>query len=147
MSSLNNRVDSLYLATSILSTLVNYRCISHRFSFPMFFELFFFFSTILTTAGRKRGYQIVQEGLKDQPLSVSPDDTKKPEDLKLAMEDMNAKMENMQEDTNIVKQQHNISAEHVMGSADPKKMPDGRGIQGADLLQNNKKRIFIRSRL
>lgn len=117
------------------------------FLFPHVFWTFFFFSTILTTAGRKRGYQIVQEGLKDQPLSVSPDDTKKPEDLKLAMEDMNAKMENMQEDTNIVKQQHNISAEHVMGSADPKKMPDGRGIQGADLLQNNKKRIFIRSRL
>ncbi|CAB4277606.1 unnamed protein product [Prunus armeniaca] len=97
--------------------------------------------------GRKQVYQIVQEGLKDQPPSVSPNDNKKPEDLKLAMKDMHAKMENMQEDTNIVKQQHNISAEHVMGSADPKKMPDERGIQGSDLLQNNKKKIFIRSRL
>lgn len=92
-------------------------------------------------------YQIVQEGLKDQPLSVSPNDNKKPEDLKLAMEDMRAKMEDMQEDTNIVKQQHNISAEHVVRSADPKKMQDGGGIQGSDPLPNNKKKIFIRSRL
>lgn len=100
----------------------------------------------MTTAGRKQVYQILQEGLKDQPLSVSPYDKMKPEDLKLAMEDMHAKMENMQEDMNIVKQQHNISAEHVVGSADPKKIPDV-GIQGSDHPQNSKKKIFIRSRL
>lgn len=89
----------------------------------------------------------MREGLKDHPpLSASLDDKKKPEDLKLVMEEMHAKMEQMQEDTNIVKQQHKTSAEHVEGSRHPKKMPD-EGVQGSDLLQNKKKKIFIRSRL
>ncbi|KAM1356626.1 hypothetical protein ACFX13_031452 [Malus domestica] len=97
--------------------------------------------------GRKQAHQIVREGLKDHPpLSASLDDKKKPEDLKLVMEEMHAKMEQMQEDTNIVKQQHKTSAEHVEGSRHPKKMPD-EGVQGSDLLQNKKKKIFIRSRL
>lgn len=47
-------------------------------------------------------HQILQEGLKDQPpLSASPDDKKKPEDLKLVMEEMHANMEQMQEGTDI----------------------------------------------
>lgn len=91
-------------------------------------------------------YEIVQERLKDQPLSTSLDDKKKPLDVKLGMEEMQAKMENMQEYTNIVKQQHEISAKHVEGSDHPKKIPD-ESIHGSDLPQTNRKKIFIRSRL
>lgn len=91
-------------------------------------------------------YEIVQERLKDQSLSTSLDDKKKPQDVKLGMEEMQAKMEKMQDDTNIVKQQHEISAIHVEGSDHPKKIPD-EGIHGSDLPQTNRKKIFIRSRL
>lgn len=91
-------------------------------------------------------YEIVQERLKDQPLSTSLDDKKKPQDVKLGMEEMQAKMEKMQEDSNIVKQQHEISAIHVEGSDHPKKIPD-ESIHGSDLPQTNRKKIFIRSRL
>ncbi|KAM5585897.1 hypothetical protein ABKV19_005018 [Rosa sericea] len=97
-------------------------------------------------AGRKQVYEIVQERLKDQTLSTCLDDKKKPQDVKLGMEEMQAKMEKMQEDMNIVKQQHQISAKHVERSDHPKKMPD-RSIHGADLPENNRKKIFIRSRL
>ncbi|RXH83063.1 hypothetical protein DVH24_003561 [Malus domestica] len=50
------------------------------------------------------------------------------------MAEMHSNMEQMQEGTNIVKQQWH-----------PKKMPD-EGVRGSDLLQDNKKKIFIRSR-
>ncbi|XP_004294550.1 PREDICTED: uncharacterized protein LOC101309517 [Fragaria vesca subsp. vesca] len=97
-------------------------------------------------AGRKQVYEIVQERLKDQIPSTCLDDKKKPQDVKLGTEEMQAKMEKMQEESNIVKLQHQISAKPVKRSDHPKKMPD-ESIHGSDVPENNRKKIFIRSRL
>ncbi|XP_050368176.1 uncharacterized protein LOC126786399 [Argentina anserina] len=99
-------------------------------------------------AGRRQVYDIVQEHLKNQTRSTCLDDTKKPQDVKIGMEEVQEKVEKMQEDKNIVKQvkQHHLSAKHVDRSDQPKKMPD-QSIHGSDLSGNNRKKIFIRSRL
>ncbi|XP_059444922.1 uncharacterized protein LOC132176670 isoform X1 [Corylus avellana] len=98
--------------------------------------------------GRKKVHKIVQEGFMHQCPTPCLNDKKKPEDLKLAMEELQAK-ELMQEDMNKVEQGNKISAKSVNGSEDPeplKKLPNEDNKE-SDLLKTDKKRVFLRSRL
>lgn len=65
---------------------------------------------------------------------------------KITDKDLQAKMEKMQEDMNDVKQQLKISTKCVEESESSKKKPE-EDMKGYDLLQNNRKGVFIRSRL
>lgn len=83
-----------------------------------------------------------------QRPTPSLNDKKKPEDLKLEMEELQAK-ELMQEHMNKVEQGNKISAKSANGSEDPeplKKTPN-EGNKESDLLKTDKKRVFLRSRL
>lgn len=83
-----------------------------------------------------------------QCSTPSLNDKKKPEDFKLAMQELQAK-ELMQENMNKVEQGNKISAKSVDGSEHPeplKKIPN-EGNKESDLLKTDKKRVFLRSRL
>lgn len=90
-------------------------------------------------------YKIVQEGFKIQPSSCSVSDKTNFNGIE-SMEEMQTKMEEMQEDMNVVKQQSKAAGKLSEGSKPRKKIPD-EGIKGSDLLRTNEKRVFIRSRL
>lgn len=91
-------------------------------------------------------HKIGQEGLKNTPHSSSLTE-KKSEELKLVMDKMQAEMEEAEEHKNKMMQHHCTSAKIVDVSEPMKKFP-GEGAKGsANVMQNDKKRIFIRSRL
>lgn len=90
-------------------------------------------------------YKIVQEGFKNQPPSCSLNDKTNSNDIE-SVEEMQAKMEEMQEDMNVVKQQNKASAKLSERSKPQKKIPN-EDIKGSDLLRTNERRVFIRSRL
>ena len=85
------------------------------------------------------------DGLKYQPQPLLLDDKKKCKDTESA-EDMQVKMEEMQEFMNNVKAQNKTSAKPTKGSIPQQKKPN-EGIKGSDLLKTKEKIIFIRSRL
>ncbi|GMN65223.1 hypothetical protein TIFTF001_034290 [Ficus carica] len=126
-----------------------------------------------------------QEESKDQLFPLPFDGKNEPRDLKLAREEMQAKMakwqedmnkikhchktsancveesealkkaldeklqasiEKMQEDLNDVKQQHIILAKSMEESNLPKKKPE-EDMKGYDIVQKDRKRVFISSRL
>lgn len=89
-------------------------------------------------------YKIVQEGLKDQSPSLSCNDEKKP--AKLTVEELEAKMEKMQEELNNIKAETKTAVAHAKEPDHPKKIPDGP-VKGSDLELTDKKRVMIRSRL
>lgn len=95
--------------------------------------------------GGKKVYKIVLDGLKYQPLPVLLDDKNKCKDIE-SPEEMQAKMEEMQELMNNVKPQNKTSVKPTEGSMPQKKIPN-EGIKGSDLLKTKEKRVFIRSRL
>jgi hypothetical protein len=97
-------------------------------------------------AGRKQVHKIVLEGFKHQSPSPSLNDVKKPEDLKLVMEGLQAKMEELQEDMNKAKQRNKISAKSLSGSEPPKKIRN-EASKELDSPKMDKKRVFIHSRL
>lgn len=88
--------------------------------------------------------KIRQGGLKDTPHSPSLN-VKQPEELKLVMDKMAAEMEEAEANKNKMKLHHCTSANIVDVSVPLKKLP-GEGPKGSAVMQN-KKRIFIRSRL
>lgn len=101
--------------------------------------------TFWLSAGGMKVYKIVKEGLKDQPLSLNPNEIKKPE-LTAVMEEMQARMGKMQEEMNTIKQHSKISIESAKGSEPLKECPD-EPIKGSAPLKTDPKRVFIRSRL
>jgi predicted nuclease with TOPRIM domain len=97
-------------------------------------------------AGRKQVHKIVLEGFKHQSPSPSLNDVKKPEDLKLVMEGLQAKMEELQEDMNKAKQRNKISAKSVSGS-EPLKKIQNEASKELHPPKMDKKRVFIHSQL
>ncbi|XP_040988302.1 uncharacterized protein LOC121235929 [Juglans microcarpa x Juglans regia] len=103
--------------------------------------------SLKAVTGRKQMHKIVQEGFRHQPASPALDDKKKPEDLKVVMQELQAKEDGVQEDTNKPKQGTRASAKSVNGSSAVLKKKPNDGKKGSDLLETDKKRVFIRSRL
>lgn len=97
-------------------------------------------------AGRKQVHKIVLEGFKHQSPSPSLNDVKKPEDLKLVMEGLQAKMEELQEDMKKEKQRNKISAKSVSGS-EPLKKIQNEASKELHPPKMDKKRVFIHSQL
>ncbi|TXG67129.1 hypothetical protein EZV62_008404 [Acer yangbiense] len=94
--------------------------------------------------GGKKVYQFVEERLKNQPPLYCLNAEKKLEPV----EEMQAKMEEMHEGMNILKQQNNTSVKLAEESQiQKKKIPNEEGFKGSDLPETNQKRVFIRSRL
>ncbi|KAL5737926.1 hypothetical protein ACOSP7_030687 [Xanthoceras sorbifolium] len=94
--------------------------------------------------GGKKAYQIVQERLKNQPPLRCSNDEKKLEPV----EELQAKMEEMHEGTNKLKQQNVTSVKLVEESnLRKKKTPNDGGLKASDPSKTNEKRVFIRSRL
>ncbi|KAK1581798.1 hypothetical protein Q3G72_009113 [Acer saccharum] len=94
--------------------------------------------------GGKKVYQFVEERLKNQPPLFCLNAEKKLEPV----EEMQAKMEEMHEGMNILKQQNNTSVKLAEDSQiQKKKIPNEEGYKGSDLPETNQKRVFIRSRL
>uniref|UniRef100_A0A2N9ETS5 Disease resistance protein winged helix domain-containing protein n=1 Tax=Fagus sylvatica TaxID=28930 RepID=A0A2N9ETS5_FAGSY len=93
---------------------------------------------------RKQVHKIVLEGFKHQSPSPSLNDVKKPEDLKLVMEGLQAKMEELQEDMNKAKQRNKISAKSVSGS-EPLKKIQNEASKELHPPKMDKKRVFIHS--
>ncbi|KDP38939.1 hypothetical protein JCGZ_00696 [Jatropha curcas] len=94
--------------------------------------------------GPKKLYRIVQERLKNPPTSLSLKNCKKPEDVKL-LEDMQIKEEETEGMVKL-KKQNDTSAKFVRGKEGLKKEPN-EGNRSSDVLEPEKNRIFIRSRL
>ncbi|KAL9444186.1 hypothetical protein AB3S75_017379 [Citrus x aurantiifolia] len=95
--------------------------------------------------GRKKVYKAVLDGLKYQPQPLLLDDKKKCRDTESA-EEMQVKMEEMQELMDNVKPQNKTSVKPTKGSMPQQKKPND-GIKGSDLPKTKEKRIVIRSRL
>ncbi|XP_031266652.1 uncharacterized protein LOC116125059 [Pistacia vera] len=95
--------------------------------------------------GGRKLYKILQEGFKNQPPPCSLNERTNLHDIE-SVEEMQAKMEEMQEDMNIVKQQNKASAKLSEPPKPQKKIPN-EDIKGSDLLRTKEKRVFIRSRL
>ncbi|XP_059662600.1 uncharacterized protein LOC132308519 [Cornus florida] len=89
--------------------------------------------------------KIVKEGLNDQLSSDNANENKKP-DLTIVVEEMQAKMEKMQEDMNSTKQQNDISIQCAQGS-EPLKEFSTPPVKGSVPLKTDAKKIMIRSRL
>ncbi|XP_038905013.1 uncharacterized protein LOC120091185 [Benincasa hispida] len=104
-----------------------------------------FFSSLKAVSGKNQAHKVGGGGLKDTPHSSSLNE-KKPEELKLVLDKMQAEMEKTEADKNKMKQHHCTSAEIVDDSEPLKKLP-GEGVKGSANEIQNKKRIFIRSRL
>lgn len=95
----------------------------------------------MSFAGRKEVKKVEQQELRyKRPFPVSFNEPKKQEDVKLVV------MEKVQENMNNVKQQHETAAECVAGRG-ALEDTSGGGFKGSDLLQNQRKKVFIRSRL
>ncbi|KAJ9182832.1 hypothetical protein P3X46_006782 [Hevea brasiliensis] len=95
--------------------------------------------------GPKKFYKFVQERLQNPPTSLPLNNCKKPADVKL-VEEMQIKVEEMLEDMAKLKQQNETSAKCMEGTKPVKKGPN-EGSRKLDVLEPEKKRIFIRSRL
>ncbi|KAJ1408500.1 hypothetical protein SESBI_23483 [Sesbania bispinosa] len=96
--------------------------------------------------GRKQADKMVPEGLINIPLPTTPLKAKKTPHLKVANDlHLEAKMEEVKEDMNNIKQQYAASTKHVEESLPPNKSDDG--FKGINLMQKNGRRVFIRSRL
>ncbi|GLT67338.1 hypothetical protein SLA2020_396540 [Shorea laevis] len=100
--------------------------------------------SIKGVTGGKKVYKIMQERLIDRP-SPCLNEKKKPEDCR-AVEKMQVKIEEIEEEMDNIKQQSTPSAKTVGVSEPLKKTPSG-GNKGLDFDNDNRKRIFIRSRL
>ncbi|CAK9321920.1 unnamed protein product [Citrullus colocynthis] len=103
------------------------------------------FSSLKPISGKNRAHKIGQGEIKETPHSSSLNE-KKPEELKLVMDKMQAEMEETEGHKNKMKQHHCTSAEVVDDSEPLKKLP-GEGAKGSANVTENRKRIFIRSRL
>ncbi|KAF2285946.1 hypothetical protein GH714_009137 [Hevea brasiliensis] len=79
------------------------------------------------------------------PTSLPLNNCKRPADVKL-VEEMQKKVEEMLEDMAKLKQQNETSAKCMEGTKPVKKGPN-EGSKKLDVLEPEKKRIFIRSRL
>lgn len=88
----------------------------------------------------------MQDGAKDRVLCLSLKEDSRPGDLKVGLNDICEIMEKRQEGSNKVRQEHERSAESVMGSESSKKTPN-EGSKPLDLPRAAEKRLFIRSRL
>ncbi|KAH0721951.1 hypothetical protein KY289_004995 [Solanum tuberosum] len=90
------------------------------------------------------GSKITKEGLKDQSPS-HPSSRVEKQDVTAVMEEMQAKMEKLQDDMNNTKQQNEVSTKCITGldsfefSDDP--------IKSSTPSKSNRKKVFIRSRL
>ncbi|MGI4421826.1 hypothetical protein ACR2V7_25595 [Klebsiella pneumoniae] len=87
----------------------------------------------------------MKEEFKDQPSSFNPNDNKKP-DLTVVMEEMQAKMEKMQEDMNNIKQQSKVSIQSAQESEPLRELPN-EPAKGPAPQKAYPKKVFIRSRL
>lgn len=103
------------------------------------------FSSLKPISGKNQAHKIGQGGIKETPHSSSLNE-KKPEELKLVMDKMQAEIEETEGHKNKMKQHHCTSAEVVDDSEPLKKLP-GEGAKGSANVTENRKRIFIRSRL
>ncbi|XP_023552444.1 uncharacterized protein LOC111810104 [Cucurbita pepo subsp. pepo] len=103
------------------------------------------FTSLKAVSGNNQVNKIRQGGLKDTPHSPSLNE-KQPEELKLVMDKMAAEMEEAEANKNKMKLHHCTSANIGDGSVPLKKLP-GEGPKGSANVMQNKKRIFIRSRL
>ncbi|XP_030551552.1 uncharacterized protein LOC115756018 isoform X2 [Rhodamnia argentea] len=96
--------------------------------------------------GNKKATKFMQDGVKDQVLCLSLKDDNGPGDLKVGLNDIHEIMEKRREGLNKVRQEHERSAESVMGSESSKKSPN-EGPKQLDLPRAAEKKLFIRSRL
>ncbi|CAK8561560.1 unnamed protein product [Lathyrus sativus] len=87
--------------------------------------------------GRKHEDKMVREGLINIPMSTP---------LKTKKHLFETKVEEVKEEMNNMKQQYKTSNKLVEDSQPPNKMDDN-GFKGINLMQENGKRVFIRSRL
>lgn len=99
----------------------------------------------MNIVGPKKFYKFVQERLRSQPSSLPLNDCKKPGDVKL-VEEIEIKVEEMLEDRAKFKQQNETSAKCLEGTEHAKKGPN-ESSRKLDVVEPEKKRIFIRSRL
>ncbi|GAU31400.1 hypothetical protein TSUD_370490 [Trifolium subterraneum] len=97
--------------------------------------------------GRKQVDKMVPEGLINMPMPTVLK-TNKHLDKKVANElHFEAKMEEVKEEMNNIKQQYKTSAELAEESQQPPNKMDDDGFKGINLVQKNGRRVFIRSRL
>lgn len=97
-------------------------------------------------ADRKHADKTVRKELINIPM-LTPLKTKKHLDKKVANELLfETKVEGVKEEMNNIKQQYKTSNKLVEDSQPPNKMGDN-GFKGINLIQENGKRVFIRSRL
>ncbi|XP_057472429.1 uncharacterized protein LOC130761003 isoform X2 [Actinidia eriantha] len=101
--------------------------------------------SLKSVTGGTQLYKIVKEEFKDQPSSFNPNDNKKP-DLTVVMEEMQAKMEKMQEDMNNIKQQSKVSIQSAQESEPLRELPN-EPAKGPAPQKAYPKKVFIRSRL
>ncbi|KAI5419903.1 uncharacterized protein LOC127075218 [Lathyrus oleraceus] len=95
---------------------------------------------------RKHADKTVRKELINIPM-LTPLKTKKHLDKKVANELLfETKVEGVKEEMNNIKQQYKTSNKLVEDSQPPNKMGDN-GFKGINLIQENGKRVFIRSRL
>ncbi|KAE9592936.1 hypothetical protein Lal_00028695 [Lupinus albus] len=95
--------------------------------------------------GKKHADKMVPEGLINIPLPTPLKTMKKP-DLKVAKGiHFETKVEEVEEDINNIKQMFKTSTRRVQESHPPKQSNDG--FKEINLMKNNGKRVFIRSRL
>ncbi|KAF5730655.1 hypothetical protein HS088_TW19G00248 [Tripterygium wilfordii] len=95
--------------------------------------------------GMKRVYKIVQERFMDRAPALPSNGQNKCEDFALA-EEIRAEMEGAQENMTNLKQENMTSANYVDELQGTKKISNER-FKGSDLLETERKRVFIRSRL
>ena len=100
---------------------------------------------LFSIAGGIQLYKNVKEELKDQPSSFNPNENKKP-DVTVVMEEMQAKMEKMQEDMNNIKQQSKVPIQSAQESEPLRELPN-EPAKGPAPQKAYPKKVFIRSRL
>lgn len=99
------------------------------------------FTHLIVYAG---GSKITKEGLKDQSPS-RPSSRAEKQDVTAVMEEMQAKIEKLQDDMNNTKQQNEVSTKCITG-LDSFEFSD-EPIKSSTPLKSNRKKVFIRSRL
>lgn len=86
--------------------------------------------------------------MRQQQPMISTACAEKSESLKkISDESLRAKIEKMQEEMNDLMLQCKASAKCAEQSGSSKKKPEENNVKGLNLLQKEKKRVFIRSRL
>ncbi|PNY17460.1 hypothetical protein L195_g014203 [Trifolium pratense] len=101
----------------------------------------------LPIGGRKQVDKMVPEGLINMPMPTVLK-TNKHLDKKVANElHFDAKMEEVKEEMNNIKQQYKTSTKLAEESQQPPNKMDDDGFKGINLVQKNGRRVFIRSRL